>query len=276
MTGKRESDDRTDTPNAPGGSGVLRLRLDELIAGIAFMTRLPLPYRAVRIANAVWAFPIAGLVVGGVAGLVLAGCLWLGLPPLFAAFAAFGASAYVTGALHEDGLSDCADGFWSAPRPERRLDIMRDSRIGAFGTLALVVATGMKVSLLAAIAAHWGAYPAVMVLIATHVLGRAGLPAVMHLIPAPTDTGLAAMAGRPGAAVVMASGLLGVGIAGAALSFLPVWLPLALAGGTVVALVKFALLAKAKLGGVNGDALGAMEQMSEIAVLAVFAAVMGV
>jgi len=275
MTGKREIDaDKPESAEREGPRG-LKARLDELIVGIAFMTRLPMPHREARIADAAWAFPIAGLIVGGVSGLVLALCLLLGLPPLFSAFAAIGISAFMTGALHEDGLSDCADGLWSAATPERRLEIMRDSRIGAFGALALIITVGMKVALLSAIVVYWGPYPAVMLLIATHTLARAGLPAVMRWIPSPSDTGLAAMAGRPTLATAAIAILFGIGVTGIALSFFPVWLPLALAAGAAAAHLKFALIARAKLGGVNGDALGAMEQMAEIGVLAVFAAVMG-
>ena len=190
MTGKMENG------KPEGQKNQVRLRLDQLWVAIGFMTRLPVPYREAPLAQSVWAFPLAGAVVGALSGLVLWGALTLGLTPLVAAFLALAASALVTGALHEDGLADCADGFWGGYTPERRLEIMRDSRSGAYGVLALIMGTGIKAALIAELATYWGGGSGMM-LVAVHALARSGLPLAMMRFPRASKTGLAAMVGAP-------------------------------------------------------------------------------
>src|ERR1019366_4569859 len=108
------------------------------------LTRLPVGWFSgtqapAGIADAVWAFPIAGAVVGGIGGGVFWGCSALGLPPAVAAVWTLVATLLVTGALHEDGLADTADGFGGGRTREQKLEIMRDSRIGSFGALAVML-----------------------------------------------------------------------------------------------------------------------------------------
>ncbi len=112
----------------------------DLRTATAFMTRLPVGApEGGDLAAACWAFPVAGLLIGAIAGGLLAAAWTFGAPPLVAALLALAAMAALTGALHEDGLADTADGLGGGS-PERKLEIMRDSRVGAFGVLALVFA----------------------------------------------------------------------------------------------------------------------------------------
>ena len=112
----------------------------DLKAAVLFCTRLPIPHAAAitgaDLARAGWAFPVAGAIVG----LIAAAVYWLaglaGLPPFPAAGLAVAATLVVTGCLHEDGLADVADAFGGATR-ERKLEIMRDSRVGTYGACAL-------------------------------------------------------------------------------------------------------------------------------------------
>jgi adenosylcobinamide-GDP ribazoletransferase len=124
----------------------------ELAGAITFMTRLPVPGVDPRIPLhrlAAW-FPISGLLVGALA----AGAYWLagaaGLPPAVAAFAAILVEVAATGGIHLDGLADMADGLGGGT-PERRLEIMKDPRLGSFGGIALVLALGGRGVLLAAL-----------------------------------------------------------------------------------------------------------------------------
>ncbi len=252
-----------------------RVRLDQMLVALAFMTRLPVPYRDPPIADAAWAFPLAGAVVGLFSGAVLWAALELALPPYAAALLTLLASAMLTGALHEDGLADCADGFWGGHSPQRRLEIMRDSRSGAYGVLALILATGLKAVLIGEMAGYWGAQPVWMMLVASHALARAGLPLAMALIPAAGKTGLAAMAGRPDRLTAGIALLLGTAIAGLALSVTPDWMALALLATVGAVTLGLGVMARAKLGGLNGDCLGAMEQVSEIACLMMLAIILG-
>lgn len=264
MSGKSQID-ATDTQIDPPPSRPIGARIDQLFMSIGFMTRLPVPFRHGAMGDAMWAFPIAGALVGALAGGVLWGAALLGLPNLACAIMALATSALATGALHEDGLADCADGFWGGTTPERRLEIMRDSRSGAYGVLALVLTTGLKASLLAALLAVSGAAATVLAMIAVHAIARAGLPGLMAALPAPNDTGLAASVGRPGLVVAIVSCVLGIVLtAPLALVGMP-GAPIALGISAGFACIALGALAKWKLGGVNGDSLGAAEQVAEIA-----------
>ena len=238
---------------------------DDALLAIAFLTRLPVPARhdggAGALSRAAWAFPLAGVMVGGCgAGIILA-TAGSGLHPLAAALLALAVMAVVTGALHEDGLADFADGLGVAGR-ERRLDVMRDSRIGAFGVLALVFATGLKAAALASLA---GPGAAALVLVAAGGLSRRGLVAAVGGLAPARGRGLAQGAGRP---PVWAAGLaLVLGFAALA-PLLPILGP---GVGTLVAAGLAAGLfacwaMHAAVGGHTGDTLGAQQQIVEIAV----------
>src|SRR5208282_3251017 len=129
-----------------------------------------------------WAAPVAGAVVGFAGVLALAAAEALGLPPLVGA-----ALVAATGALHEDGLADVADGFGGGATRERKLAIMRDSRIGAYGAVALVLALIVRVGALSAALAH-GFSSAAGALVIAAAVSRAGALAPLALLdPARTD-----------------------------------------------------------------------------------------
>src|SRR5215470_12043275 len=115
---------------------------------ILFCTRLPLfhsvPIDSGNVASASWAFPVAGTLVGGASALVYVAAWGSGLPPALAAALALAATLVVTGCLHEDGLADVADGFGGGSYRERKLEIMRDSRLGAYGACALVMSVILR------------------------------------------------------------------------------------------------------------------------------------
>ena len=243
-----------------------------------FLTRLPGPVgRAAepvdlepgQLGPALRLAPLVGLVVGVVGALVL----WvavggLGLPLLPAALLAVGATVWVTGALHEDGLADLADGFGGAFERRRKLAIMRDSRIGAYGVLALIFSVGLRVVALAALT---GPEAAAAVLIAAHCLSRGLLPLAMLALAPARDDGLAAGAGRPGP-LDAATGLL----LGLLLAFLATGIGLAFGLGlaALIAAGLVAFIALRQIGGYTGDVLGALQQAAEVAVLLTAAAVL--
>ena len=225
----------------------------------AFLTRLPggsHPNDDAAMARSVPWFPIVGLVLGAVLGAAYLGLVEVVSAPL-AGLLVVGLGAVLTGAFHEDGLADTADAF-GGYTPERRLEIMRDSRIGTFGTLALVVATGLKVVSLASLDGPDG----LAALVAAHALGRTGALVAMLAGPEARADGLAASAAdlprRPVAAVVALAGVVAVGIG-------PVTAIAAGASLVVAALVTVA--ARRRFGGTTGDVLGATEQLGEIVVL---------
>ncbi len=121
--------------------------LRELVAAFALLTRLPMPRLrgpSRRPADCVWAYPVVGAVVGAAGRRRALAGLRLGLPQPLAALWALAAITLVTGGLHEDGLADTADGFGGGGTVERKLLIMRDSRIGSFGALALLFSLALR------------------------------------------------------------------------------------------------------------------------------------
>ncbi len=242
-------------------------RLCDLKIALIFFTRLPLRH-AGRIdgqdlARSTWANPVVGLLVGGVAGFVYWAALHLGLPPLLAAILSLAAAVAVTGCLHEDGLGDVADGFGGGWSRERKLEIMRDSRLGTYGTVALALALLLRVGALASLARPEVAVPA---LLAAHAGARAILPAFMLLLPRARTEGLSAYAGDPPGASVWASLALGLAALLLGLGFWGGWLALL---ALLMAALCLARLCMKQIGGYTGDVLGALEQVGEIAILLV-------
>jgi adenosylcobinamide-GDP ribazoletransferase len=140
----------------------------DLAASLRFFSILPLPAPAepdeAPFSTSAWAAPLAGALIGLLAAIALAIALRLGLPPSLAAVAAVAALVVVSGGLHEDGLADCADGLAAGRSCDERLTIMRDSRIGAFGAIALTLALVARVAAITALAGA-GAGPAAAALI---------------------------------------------------------------------------------------------------------------
>ena len=241
--------------------------LTDLAHALMLLTRFPVARLAepADAARCVWAFPVVGLIVNGIGGLVYAVAHWAGMPPLLAAAWALAATMMMTGALHEDGLADTADGFGGGATPARKMAIMRDSRIGTYGTLALVLSTGMRAAAIAAL----GRPAAVMAALGlAGVLGRAAIiPMLLAIAPARTD-GMGAALGRPHPATAGAG--IGLAIVAAFLCLPPKPAAAAVVSGFGAALV-VAIQARRQIGGYTGDTLGAGEIAGECSVLTVLA-----
>ena len=226
----------------------------------AFLTRLPggaHPETERDLGRSAPWVPVVGAVVGGLSG----GVYWalhgsLGAP--LAAVLAVAVGAVATGCFHEDGLADTADALGGASQ-QRRLEIMKDSRVGAFGVLALVLSTLVRVFAVSSLAATDG----LIALVVAHMLGRTMAVAVMGVVPAAAGTGLghSYTAHLPRAQTALAAI---VTSAVAASLGLPGAVSLATAA---VATVLVGLIAWRAFGGTTGDVLGAAEQAAEMAVL---------
>ncbi len=243
-------------------SDILRARSLNLGTAFALLTRLPLPRLPddafERQADAVWAFPVVGFVIAGLAGLTGVAALALGLPVSISAGVILATQIAVTGAMHEDGLADTVDGLWGGWTRQRRLDIMKDSAIGTYGVLALILSVGLRWLALAALL-PLGIWP----VIAAAVLPRSLLPLLMSGLPQARDDGLSRRVGAPSRGPVSVSLMLGIAIGWAAVG------PASVAAWLVAAVLIFglALLARSRIGGQTGDILGAAEQLGEVAVL---------
>lgn len=242
---------------------------DEFAIATALLTRLPVGVAVPAdgaIAASGWAFPLVGAGIGALAALAFLAAELLGCAAAPAALIGVAAGLGVTGAFHEDGLADTADGFGGGSTREDKLRVMRDSRHGTFGVIALVLSIGLRAAALGTIGEpiHAG-----LALVAAHAASRGALPALMRtLAPARAD-GLGATAGRPSLAVAIIAAGFGGTIALALLGPGTGAIALALSG---VALVLAAMLARHQIGGYTGDVLGFFQQIGEIVMLLAAAA----
>lgn len=252
-----------DETRATGGT---RLAADVRLA-VAFLTRLPVGRFVDQrpLSVAVWAFPVAGALVGLAGAGVLYAAAWAQLHPLACAVLALVAMVLVSGALHEDGLADVADGFGASAERARKLDVMRDSRIGAYGVLALVLSVLVRAALLAG---FHGAGTAALAALAAATGSRAVMGVLMAGLPHARADGLGKGAGKPapfGVAVAVALGV--AAVAGIGVTAFGVTAALAALVGATVGAGAMAWLAARQIGGQTGDVLGAAAQLAEIGIL---------
>ncbi len=239
---------------------------DALAAAVGFFTVLPVRGSAVALGRVAWTFPVIGAGVGLAAGLAFALARGLGLGAMAAGIVAVIVAVALTGALHEDGLADTADGLGVRGGREDRLAALRASGIGAFGVLALILVTLGRVAALAQIGDGAEALGA---LIAAGALSRAALAPLMHAVPAARGDGLSASAGAPTIEAAALALAIGAGLAWLATGFVAVLVGLIVGGALLAGL---ALLARRLFGGQTGDVLGAAQQVGELAVLLAVAA----
>jgi adenosylcobinamide-GDP ribazoletransferase len=258
-----------------------RLRL-----AVAFLTRLPVEHMPDEdglllepdetpstLASAMWLFPLVGFAIGGAGALTLGILVWVDVPAPVAATLTIGGMIWLTGSLHEDGLSDIADGFGGGGNRDRKLEIMRDSQLGAYGAVTLAVIVITKIAALATIAAH-DVGAAAGALIAATVWSRALIAPTMRWLEPAREDGLGAGAGIP----TEGDSWRGLGLA--VLLVLLVLITPAGGFGVITVLIAgglgaFAvgLLAFRQIGGYTGDVLGAGQTVAETAALVAASAV---
>ncbi len=253
---------------------------------LQFLTRVPVPHWVASGFEAGWLnrcvvhFPLVGALVGsfGAGVLWLAGLVW---PPFVATLLSVAATVWLTGAFHEDGLADTFDALGGHVPRQQALAIMKDSRIGTYGAVALGLTLALRVCLLAELA-RIDAGAAALALVAAHLLGRAAAVGVMASLPYAGDVAHAKakplatqVVPRLALAASLCAALLLVGAAAVA------WLAAGMSDGVLlrwaaaVAAAPVVVLSmrrwlRARLGGYTGDTLGATEQLTEVAVLLVF------
>jgi len=251
------------------GVGSPNRAVRDIADALRFFTRLrvgePGAAASLDIDRIAWAAPVAGVAVGLVGALVLGLTMALGLPLILRAGLTTAAVVATTGALHEDGLADVADGFGGGATRARKLEIMRDSRIGAYGALALALALILRVGALAA-ALDGGFWRAALSVTLVAAVSRAGALTPLALLPPARADGAGAAAGRLdsnalaaawGSALVVAValGLVGLGLAHVLVAAL-------MSGAGALLMVA---LARRAIGGQTGDVAGAAQQCGEIA-----------
>lgn len=235
------------------------------------LTRLPVGWLgsgSSDLARSVWAFPVVGLVVGLIGGLAYWLLHGVGVPAWLDASWAFAATLIITGAFHEDGLADTADGFGGGRTRERKLEIMRDSRIGSFGAAALGLSLLIRIGALASLERP---HAVLIAVIAAAMAGRVGMIGPLLILPPARADGMGSGMGH----VPHWSAVLGVGLVGLVLlSLLPFGGALVVAAAAAGASLALAQLARMQIGGHTGDVLGAAEVIVECVTLTVLAAVL--
>ncbi len=206
-------------------------------------------------------FPLIGVIVGGLSGAVFLGLAETGLSPLVLSFLAIAVQVLVTGALHEDAIGDVADGFGGGHDKVRKLEIMRDSRVGTYAVVALILTIGLKVSALASLEVPSTAF---LALVASGAASRAFISLAMYLMPPARQDGLGASAGKPPLTAALMA--LALGLLVPIILFEPFFGSAALLAGMGAALVT-GFIAIRQIGGQTGDVLGTIQQVSEIAFL---------
>lgn len=232
-------------------------------AALQFLTRIPIRLRAAPdMAGLVVWFPLAGAVIGSLAGGV--GALTFELTsPAVAGALAIAVGLLVTGAFHEDGLGDVADGFGGGLTVERRLEIMKDSRHGTYGVAAMCSSILIRALAVGSLPSASALFAAV---VTAHVVARGAAVVLMATVPLARHAGLGADYGqatttaRAASAAAMMLALGGVAVG---------WWVLPAVGAALVAVALTGAMARRKIRGISGDVLGAAEQMAECAVLVV-------
>lgn len=245
-------------------SGV-RNQANIFLGALIFLTRIPIGkryvFRSEDLPRSAIYFPVVGLIVGLLGGLVLS-CALLFVPAVLAVLLSMGVTTVVTGAIHEDGLADAADGLFGGLEPARRLEIMKDSRLGTYGAVALWFSLTAKLFFLTALLEK-GVSMAFYALVVAHGLGRAATVALLY---SHRYVGSDESKGRPfGNAVTLKE-------FGTAL-LVPLVLTFALLGAKAVLPLAAAAVAtwamgnyfQKKIGGITGDCLGAANQLVELA-----------
>ncbi|WVT75371.1 adenosylcobinamide-GDP ribazoletransferase [Sinorhizobium chiapasense] len=251
---------------------------DDVVRSVGFLSRIPMPGRHFvgydgRLNRAVRAFPLAGIVIVLPSAAAAGAMNALQVSSLFAAFVVIALQALLTGALHEDGLGDTADGFVGGRDRDAALEIMKDSRVGTYGAVALILSFGLRVSALASILPLFTPLGAGMAILGTAAFSRAAMVWHWSSLPPARSGGVAASAGTPDPAAARFA--LGFGLIAAMLLFYFAKVP---ALGLIATIVAFFLAVKGfgrvatrKIGGHTGDTIGATQQLTEIAVLGTLA-----
>jgi adenosylcobinamide-GDP ribazoletransferase len=251
--------------------------VDDVARSVGFLSRISVPSRHFighdgTLSRAVGAFPVAGLLISLPSAALFAILLALNADPLLCAFLALGLQAILTGALHEDGLSDTADGIGGGRDRESALVIMKDSRIGSYGAVALILSFAIRASALATIGAVLTPTQAGVALTGIAALSRAAMVWHWSLLPPARSDGVAASAGMPETQAtwlaLFTGALFSIVLAGGATSFVDGVVVVAASGLVCWGVTQYI---GTKIGGHTGDTIGASQQLAEVTALSTLA-----
>lgn len=257
----------------------VNIHIDKVAQAVGFLSRYPVPEEFFynddgKMDDTSGYFVIAGALIAFPMASVAAILAALDVNALLIAALLVASLTFVTGGLHEDGLSDCADGFWGSSKRDKILIIMKDSRLGTYGTLALLLSILIKVVALSHILEHLNAFSAFLAIIIASASSRGIMVWHWSELPSAKSDGVAVSVGEPSDKALQFTmislavlGILSILSAG----FLAAALAIILAAGISYYFTK---LTDKKIDGHTGDTIGATQQLSEIAILIGFALVL--
>jgi len=260
-------------PHSWSSGPVHELRL--VFIALQFFTRVPVPrwvgFESDWLHQSARHFALIGVIVGAVAAAVLWAASWV-LPLPVAVLLSMAATMLLTGGFHEDGWADTCDGLGGAVSRERALEIMKDSRIGAYGAMGLLMMLALKAATLTSLPAAWGC----AALLLGHTASRAASTALIRFLPYAGDIEHAKA--KPLAQRISAGGLVvscgwALLVAGGLAMCQPLW-RIPVAAGLLISVLGATFCARwfrRRLGGVTGDTLGATQQLTELLLLLVWA-----
>jgi len=269
--------DADDTPIQKEPLSIIRDWRQDIVDCIAFFSRLPVPPILGKVSEGMpdlprstRAMPIVGLFLGLVAmvpaTLFDALTFTAPLPAMLLAVMTIATMAIITGGLHEDGFADVADGFWGGHTKERKLDIMKDSRLGAYGAIALSFSLLLRISILSYLFENYGVQVGGIAYLASCVVSRVPILHVWYTLPAARTNGISASIGQPNTQSYAIG--IALGAIATAICIVPYFgLLSALSAFTMVVLSALLVVRTARkhIDGQTGDVLGSSQQLGEIA-----------
>ena len=239
-----------------------KMIVDDLRAAIMLLTRLPVWAAkggdTPNLSRSTWAYPLVGMLVGTIGAVALFTAYSLGIGMILSVLIMITVMVLSTGAFHEDGLADTADGIGGGWTRERKLEIMRDSRIGTYGTVALLLSLGLRSAALVTIS------DIMLIMLSTVMaatISRAGIVILLFVMSPARSDGMGTVAENPPLLAVVTAmffALLATQI-----------MPHGMTAGAVgcIGLLLIYWMGKRHLDGYTGDLLGAGQQLVEIVIL---------
>lgn len=251
--------------------------ITDLARSVAFLSRIPVPQHFFdndhgSLTTTSRMFSVAGLLIAAPSALISFVLLLSGANALIVVILALALQVLLTGALHEDGLSDCADGFWGGKNQDRRLEIMRDSTLGTYGTLALIFSISIKIAGLYLMAQAMAPHLFALIWLSIAALSRCAMVVHWHRLPPARADGVARTVGQPsnhalfynlGTSTAVSIGLIGMGI--------PLFWLIGSIFCAAISVYGFTKLSKTKINGHTGDTIGATQQLTDMALIVPFA-----
>lgn len=242
---------------------------EDFFASLMLLTRIPIKWEKIspetppNLNRCLWCYPIIGLIVSCITAAVYYIAIWINIPQVVSAIIAIITMIFITGSFHEDGLADVADGFGGGNTIEKKLSIMRDSRIGTYGSVALITSLILKIAILA----KFETQQTVIALIISGVFSRLMILYILLILKPARSDSLSSEAGKPAPSSLVIATFASMLIAAALINpTIVIYIFMISISATIV----LSIIAHRQISGYSGDVLGATQQISELSVYIFF------